>query len=148
MLKRNSIVYLRYLVLRRKIRPCASMVFQQKLQPNAGPGRMTGQCCERASIDISRVMSCMQMIKTIIKNVKWNLLCVQHTSGVEIDRCNSSYLFRIECDVVDADVIGVWSIDIVIVSGTIIDVEIESCAFVSNTGGRDTLSILSSSKVL
>lgn len=44
-----------YLVLRRKIRPWSSMVFQQKLQPRAGPVRMTGQCCERLSIESSRI---------------------------------------------------------------------------------------------
>lgn len=44
-----------YLVLRRKIRPWSSIVFQQKLQPSAGPGRMTGQCCERLSVDSSRI---------------------------------------------------------------------------------------------
>lgn len=43
-----------YLVLRRNIRPCASIVFQQKLQPSAGPGRITGQCCDRFSIETSR----------------------------------------------------------------------------------------------
>lgn len=51
-----------YFVLRRRMRPCASMVFQQKLQPNAGPGRMTGQCCERFSNEISRSKCC-----------KWNV---------------------------------------------------------------------------
>lgn len=47
-----------YLVFRRKIRPCASIVFQQKLQPNAGPGRITGQCWERFSNEISRIKCC------------------------------------------------------------------------------------------
>lgn len=32
-----------YLVFLRKIRPCVSIVFQQKLQPSAGPGRTAGQ---------------------------------------------------------------------------------------------------------
>lgn len=36
-----------YFVLRRKIRPWPSIVFQQKLQPNAGPGRNRGQCPDR-----------------------------------------------------------------------------------------------------
>lgn len=36
-----------YLVLRRRIRPWASIVFQQKLQPSAGPSRTTGQWLER-----------------------------------------------------------------------------------------------------
>lgn len=43
-----------YLVFRLRMRPWASIVFQQKLQPNAGPGRITGQCCERFSREISR----------------------------------------------------------------------------------------------
>lgn len=43
-----------YLVFRLSMRPWASIVFQQKLQPNAGPGRITGQCCERFSREISR----------------------------------------------------------------------------------------------
>jgi len=42
-----------YLVLRRKIRPWLSIVFQQKLQPNAGPGRKTGQCPERCDSNTS-----------------------------------------------------------------------------------------------
>lgn len=48
-----------YLVFRRNIRPCASIVFQQKLQPNAGPGRITGQCWERFSNEISRNKCCI-----------------------------------------------------------------------------------------
>lgn len=36
-----------YFVFLRKIRPCASIVFQQKLQPRAGPGRRTGQWHDR-----------------------------------------------------------------------------------------------------
>lgn len=47
-----------YFVFRRKIRPWASIVFQQKLQPNAGPGRITGQCWERFSNEISRSKCC------------------------------------------------------------------------------------------
>lgn len=45
-----------YLVLRRSIRPWASIVFQQKLHPNAGPGRMAGQWLDRGlSKENSRV---------------------------------------------------------------------------------------------
>lgn len=45
-----------YFVLRLKIRPCVSIVFQQKLQPNAGPGRMAGQWLDRVvSKENSRV---------------------------------------------------------------------------------------------
>jgi len=42
-----------YLVLRRKIRPWPSIVFQQKLQPNAGPGRKRGQCPDRCDSKVS-----------------------------------------------------------------------------------------------
>lgn len=38
-----------YLVFRRRIRPWASTVFQQKLQPSAGPCRNSGQWLERHS---------------------------------------------------------------------------------------------------
>lgn len=37
-----------YLVFLRSVRPWLSMVFQQKLQPKAGPSRCTGQWPERA----------------------------------------------------------------------------------------------------
>lgn len=55
-----------YFVFRRNMRPCASMVFQQKLQPNAGPGRITGQCFERLSIDNSRTKFCKNNIESRI----------------------------------------------------------------------------------
>lgn len=80
-------IHLRYFVLRRRIRPCASIVFQQKLQPSAGPGRITGQCWDRASIDISRVMP------YYVRNGKFELIKhrisepqMKPTIGVDIDR--------------------------------------------------------------
>lgn len=65
-----------YLVLRRKIRPWSSMVFQQKLQPSAGPARMTGQCCDRLSVESSRVgwnKSYFKFKINICNNVIWNI---------------------------------------------------------------------------
>lgn len=59
-----------YFVLRRKILPCASIVFQQKLQPRAGPGLKVGQWLDLGcdSNDKSlRVDACDDFFKTIIK---------------------------------------------------------------------------------
>lgn len=39
-----------YFVFRRRIRPWASIVFQQKLQPSAGPGRSVGQWLDRVAV--------------------------------------------------------------------------------------------------
>lgn len=58
-----------YFVLRRKILPCASIVFQQKLQPSAGPGRRVGQWLERVAVSKDkslRVDACERNINDLL----------------------------------------------------------------------------------
>lgn len=114
-----------YFVLRRNMRPCASIVFQQKLQPSAGPGRITGQCWERFSIEISRIKCCQNALKSKFELVTNKFLDIAnkrlHTCGDETERCNSSERTRN---------VGWWSIGVVGgASETTTYVELKSCGF-------------------
>lgn len=63
-----------YFVLRRKIRPWASIVFQQKLQPSAGPGRSVGQWLDRVAVSNERsflVEACWEGNSAIFFNTIW-----------------------------------------------------------------------------
>lgn len=88
-----------YFVLRRRILPCASIVFQQKLQPSAGPGRSVGQWLERVVVSKDkslRVDALTGEIKSSLVTWPWGRSGSMHTSGDEIDRWSSSDLTRID----------------------------------------------------